>query len=157
MPGPRKTPTAELEKRGSWRAKEPSRQNEISVPLVLDIPAPPDWLESAAADIWQIVAGEIHAAGLLTNADMTICGFLCERIAQYIKLRDHKSCKQPTIVVGNKIHQNPTIKLRDEAQRDCIRIIKDLGMSPTARIGLVLSGTPKKGKPAGEISLFAKG
>jgi P27 family predicted phage terminase small subunit len=134
--GPQKTPTKTLKERGSWLAKLPERQNEISIPGLVDPPEPPDWLDSGGRDQFIRLAPVMHALGLLSFADIDAMGLYAERLAQYIELRD-SAAKQNSIIINNgRVYKNPTYSLRDEAQRDCIRLLRELGMSPTARVGL---------------------
>jgi P27 family predicted phage terminase small subunit len=135
--GPRPTPTAELAARGSHRAKEPRRRNEITIPPLLDVPVAPEWLTDAAQGHFERLAPMLHATGLLSLADVDVLSMLAERLAQYTDLRDQCAEEKPTIYneqgVGRK---NPTYSLRDEAGRDLLKLYQELGMSPTARVGL---------------------
>ena len=153
--GPQPTPTAQLEARGSWLAKLPERKRETAVAVIVDIPSAPEWLTPSAVLLWDSITREAQDGGTLSCMDLSMCGFLCERLSQYIALRDNAFSAQPVLVKDGLARTNPIIIQRNEAQRDCIRLLRELGMSPASRVGLVLA--PKKAKPAGEISLFAKG
>lgn len=146
--GPRPTPTAELARRGSHRAKEPRRRNEITIPALLDVPVPPPWLTDAATEQFQRIAPVLHATGLLSLADVDVLSLLVEKLVQYMALRDLCNKESPTIYndqgVGRK---NPSFSLRDEAGRDLLKLYQELGMSPTARVGLT-SDKQKQTTPA---------
>lgn len=143
--GPRPTPTKTLAARGSHRAKEPRRQNEISVPVLLDVPAAPGWLSEEAVVQFDRLAPVLHATGLLSFADVDVLALLAEKHVQFAMLRDQCRTEPPTIYndqgVGRK---NPTYSFRDEAGRDLLKLYQELGMSPTARVGLVV----EKEKPS---------
>ena len=151
--GPRPTPTATLAQRGSHRAKEPRRQNEITIPPLVSVPAPPEWMSKDGAKHFTRLAPVLHAAGLLSPADVDLLAMLAEKHAQYIALRNACAKEDPTIYnemgVGRK---NPSYSLRDEAQRDMLKLYQELGMSPSARVGLVVK-THEQARPENVIDI----
>ena len=154
--GPRPTPTAELAARGSHRAKEPRRRNEITIPPMVEVPAAPEWLTDAAAAHFERLAPMLHATGLLSLADVDVLSMLAERLAQYAELRDQCADEKPTIYndqgVGRK---NPTYSFRDEAGRDLLKLYQELGMSPTARVGL--TSDKREATPASLLAMETEG
>lgn len=135
--GPRPTPTAELARRGSHRAKEPRRRNEVTIPPILDVPTAPEWISDAAAVEFQRLAPMLHATGLLSLADVDVLVMLSEKLVQYTALRDQCRSEPPTIYNDDGVgRKNPTYSFRDEAGRDLLKLYQELGMSPTARVGL---------------------
>ena len=152
--GPQKTPTVELAKRGSWLAKTTERQNELEIVAPATIPAAPAWLGGPAHDIWEHIAPELHANGLLTNVDVHILGLFCARMGEYLKLADQVEQVQRG-ELDLDIQMNDLIKARDTASTDALRLGREFGSSPAARAGLVMNNPAK---PKGDIvSLFAKG
>ena len=146
-------PTKVLAAHGSWKAKTERRRNEITIPELMGVPTAPEWLTDAATGHFERLAPMLHATGLLSLADVDVLSMLAERLAQYTDLRDQCAKEQPTIYndqgVGRK---NPTYSFRDEAGRDLLKLYQELGMSPTARVGL----TTEK-KTATPASLLVEG
>lgn len=62
--GPKKTPTATLERRGSWRAKE--RAGEPEAPVGSSVPKPPKSVSGEAREIWVQIAPTLWASGRLS-------------------------------------------------------------------------------------------
>lgn len=146
--GPQPTPTATLEARNSRRAKEDKRKNEIKLPTLPQPPDAPRWLSKEAKSLFKTTAEELHRAGLLTAVDADALGAYAERLAQYIELRDEASNTSLTFENEGMIRAHPIHKMRDEAHADCLRLRRELGMSPAARVGLTID----KPKPkVGEI------
>jgi P27 family predicted phage terminase small subunit len=117
------------------------------VPVIPDPPDAPDWLSAAAVSHWERIAPTIHKFGLLTHVDVETLGMLCESIAHYVELRDHPSALHPIIDTDKGTFRNPIISQRREALADVTRLIRELGMSPAARVGLVAEKpVPKLGE-----------
>lgn len=153
--GPRPTPTATLAARGSHRAKEPRRQNEVTIPALVDVPQAPNWISEAAIEEFNRLSPMLHATGLLSLADVDTLALLAEKRVQFCELRDLCKSESPTIYNADGVgRKNPTYTFRDEASRDLLKLYQELGMSPSARVGLVT--TPKE-KPTPTTLLGVEG
>lgn len=133
--GPQPTPTNVLAERGSWIAKTDARQNEIKMPAAPAVPEPPAWLTPEGREQYDRVAANIHGYGLLATVDVDILAAYCERLSQYITLRDEAARTEYVMPNGRA---NPIHAMTAEAQRDCVRLIRELGLSPAARVGLTI-------------------
>lgn len=81
--GPKPTPTAVLEKRGSWRAVE--RDGE-PVPDGLDAPPdPPKGMTGRAAEVWRDSAARMVGIGTLTEEDLATFERYCRAYALWTK------------------------------------------------------------------------
>lgn len=80
MRGPKKTPTATLAARGSWRAN--TRPNE-PMPEPVDSMAPPSTVKGRAAKIWKSLAPRLAQSGLLTTADVHSLERYCRLLAAW--------------------------------------------------------------------------
>ena len=138
-PGPAKTPTAELAKRGSWRAKLPDREDEIQVPALRNAPDPPEWLSDGGGAIWRAHAQPAFAEGLLTALDVMAFGMMCERVADYYQRRND----------GDR-------RGADEAAKSAVSLMDKCGQTVTSRVGLPKPDV-KESKVLEARSLFAKG
>lgn len=138
--GPQKEPTAALEKRGSWRAKLPERQNEIKVAALLVAPEPPEWLTEPAKSLWREHAQPAFAEGLLTSMDVMAFGFMCQRLADYYEAK----------ALGDR-------RGMDEAAKSAIQCMDRCGMNVTSRVGLPKPESKPKGAVVEARTVFAKG
>lgn len=149
--GPQKTPTDVLKRRGSWRGKLPERQNEVKPPALKAPPAPPPWLDKASRVHFRRLAPVLIEVGLVTVADTEIVAHLCASLEQWVKLCAACENAEPVVCKDDRVWRNPVFTMRSEAHRDLIRIMRELGMSPSARAGLTLSSPDVK---AGDIVAF---
>ena len=153
--GPQKTPTDVLAQRGSWLAKRPERQNEAKVEPTPIIPACPEWVSPAGREHWQSVAHEIHACGLMTRVDVQTVGMLCDALAEYVKLRDSEDNGERCVYTSTgDARRNPIWQAVRDARADVIRLIRECGMSPASRAGMVLVQPEAK---KGEVKKFGGG
>ena len=78
--GPAPTPTAKLEKRGSWRAKtrndEPEGQSVKSA-------SPPRWISKEGKKIWKKVFPIVSNMGIMKESDITALARYCDSMARY--------------------------------------------------------------------------
>lgn len=81
--GPKPTPTAILEKRGSWRAD--AREGEPLPDPLLEVPDPPDHLSDIARRIWQESAPAMVGIGTLTTDDLRSFERYCRAFALWSK------------------------------------------------------------------------
>lgn len=153
--GPQKTPTDVLAQRGSWLAKLPERQNEAKIEPTPIIPACPDWVTDAGRDYWQMVAHDLHAVGLMTRVDVQTVGMLCDALAEYVTLRDSPD-NGDRVMFAEKgdPRRNPIWAAVKEARADVLRLIRECGMSPASRAGMVLVQPEAK---KGEVKKFGGG
>lgn len=159
MPGPRKTPTSELH---SWRAKLAERENEIKVAKPRRPPVCPKWVTGKAKDYWRDLSKGQHSAGLLTAIDVLPFGVLCTLAANADTYAEQVGDETlVTWVSGESTSErlNPLLKHRLETIKLMLRICNDMGMTPTARIGLPQpsSAESKEGKVIDSKKRFPKG
>ena len=136
--GPNKTPTEELQRRGSWRAKQPDRVNEIKLPIIDKVPPVPSWLPKEEHKEYSRVAGILAGEKLMTVADADMVAHLVAAVAPWRARCAHDTAGVPVLETETGLKRNPLIGMIMEAHRDCIRIMRELGMSPASRVGLVL-------------------
>lgn len=153
--GPQPTPTATLAARKSWRANQEKRKNEVQPVALSIVPDPPAWLTEAGAVEFRRIAPEIHPSGLLTVADIDALGAYAERLSQYVELRAAAELEPMTFENEGMIRAHPVHKMRDEAAADCVRLRRELGMSPSGRVGITTE-KPAKHK-IGEVIPKSKG
>lgn len=136
--GPKPTPTAILESRGSWRAK--TRKGE---PKSTGRPTCPDWLPERARPIWQRAADLLDEMKVLGQADenalaryaLTLTRWLeCEQfIEQYGMTQTYK--KDGRVVV----EEFPQVARASRLSDQLLKIEQQFGMTPSARVNLTPS------------------
>jgi phage terminase small subunit len=124
--GPKKTPTAILEKRGSWLAK--TRDGE---PIVdAGYPPCPDWIKGEAREIWDRIVPELVNLGVMTKLD----GFAFSRYCVYSVLWLKE--------LGNPGRTEATL---ERYSNQCMRLEQSFGLNPSARASLETHPEKDKG------------
>ena len=131
MRGPKPTPTAVLNLRGSWRGK--SRKGEPQPEVT--IPDPPAVVTGRALEEWNRMAPILQATGCLTLADVAIFTIYCQAYA------DWQDALEQIIATGGPIVRaptgfampNPYLTIRNQAAKHLLSSAAELGLSPSAR------------------------
>ena len=135
MPGPKKTPTATLKNRGSWRAD--SRRGEPAPDP--SIPDKPKWVKGKAIGIWKRAVKLLGDTGVLTSIDGFALGMYCVYLDLWVHELDKLVCErsEPSLErYANQIHKGE----------------KAFGLTPADRAGLVVE--PKKPVDDGKAKYF---
>ena len=124
MPGPKKTPTATLKKRGSWRAD--SRRGEPAPDP--SIPKKPDWVKRDQGIVyWNRAVKLLSGMGVLTSIDGWALGMYCVYLHLWVKEMSGKVRSEPDLErYANQIHKGE----------------KAFGLTPADRAGLVVEPKP---------------
>lgn len=137
MGRPRK-PTAHHKQTGYYR---PSRHGNLQLPV--EIPQAPKDLSKNALAAWEVVTQQLFAAKLVSKIDLHALRLLCESLDLYL-LASHEIRKYGVTVIqemasgAQKRVVNPAIRVRSDAWRQVVILLKQFGMSPAARTGLRL-------------------
>ncbi len=124
MPGPKKTPTKILKKRGSWRAG--SRGGEpVPDPA---IPKKPEWVTDKAALYWYRAVKLLNNMGVLAAIDGVALGMYCDFLDLYVRER----------AKGGVRSNSDLIKFADQIHKG----EKAFGLTPADRAGLVVEKKP---------------
>ena len=152
--GPRPTPTALLQLRGSKLVNKDRREREVKGPEGL--PDKPDWLDEMGQKAWDFLVPLLHQMGVLTRIDANALSRYCQLWSRWREaesfiakhglmypLKDdagQPKCFQPwpQVSIANKLAQQLT------------RLEQEFGMTPSARSRLMLA-TPVKHHPENSI------
>lgn len=151
--GPKPTPSAQLKRRGSWRADTNARE-----PMPDPSPPPVPVLSAAARRVWDALAPQLHAMGVLTSIDGNTLATYCEtwvlwraalrdvrRRGQVVELRGaspgkypkgHKSAGLPIPGPVRDVKTNPSARLLRQHADSLVRLSALLGLDPSSRRGL---------------------
>jgi P27 family predicted phage terminase small subunit len=126
--GPKRTPTAELQKRGSWRgearAKTEPRLNEHGL-------TPPEWLPKPALPIFDMIADQLRAADLDKSYFVITVAGLAYWLHRFIVASAELETESITLH-GEKggAYVNPTANAVSTAWKHVANLTAELGMSP---------------------------
>ena len=148
--GPPKTPTAILEKRGSWLAK--TREGE---PAPGGEPVAPDWLSERAGKLWSELIPMLTGIGVATQVDTN-------SLARYVTILDHwMSCVEFVRRHGmtfedqkdGSLKEFPQVSRLSRLADQLLKIEQQYGMTASSRASLAVD-TTKKSKECDGISKF---
>lgn len=148
--GPKKTPTATLKLRGSWRGN--TRPNEPQpTGAVGDCP---DWLGDYGKEKWTEIIGILQPLGLATDADRDSLARYCEAWQDFRDAMDHIAERGAELVTdkGNLI-PNPAVHRKQGALNRIDKLSDKYGLNPPARADL--GAAPEK-KTADKSRFFKK-
>ena len=137
-PGPSKTPTADLERRSSWRAN--GRGSEYQPPS--GVPECPEWLGDVGREKWvERIAVLSKTKDLITKLDGDFLALYCEAFEEFISSRQQIETEGSTCVSEKGgMYQHPAVGRKNKAI-DRMRCFGALfGMSPSDRVGLNIGG-----------------
>jgi phage terminase small subunit len=132
--GPKPTPTAILEKRGSWRAKERTAEPE-TVPF-RDVPECPQGLTGDAAAVWREDAPRMVGIGTLTAEDLRAFERYCRQFALWRKLMAQ--------VEAAEIVEETDIRALEKVNDTLRRLEAVFGKTPADRASLKLPEQPDR-------------
>jgi phage terminase small subunit len=85
------------------------------------------------SELWKVLTD----AGLVAHVDESLVRLLSERLAQYASLRDEAMGAATLLPLGSgSMAVNPILKFRDEASKDCARLMRACALTPLSRRGL---------------------
>lgn len=135
MGRPRKT-KQHHQSTGNYR---PSRHGTLNLPVEVP-PAPEDLTENAAVT-WSVVTEQLLAAGLVSRIDLHALRLLCESMDLY--LLSSEEIQHWGVTVDHELADgrvkrvvNPAVRVRSDAWRQVVILLKQFGMAPAARTGL---------------------
>lgn len=158
--GPRPTPTAILNLRGSWRGKvregEPTPEAEI--------PPAPDWLDDLGRECWDDLARRLGAQRLLTGLDRNALARYCAIWSDW-RRNQREAAKAPAVVkIRNRkgevigTQPSPLTSIRIKLGEQLVRLEREFGLTPAARVGLkVQAEAGGRGVKADDAEFFGNG
>lgn len=133
--GPKKTPTAILQQRGSWRAE--TRPNE---PQPDDSkPVCPSWITEEGKRVWRRVTPKLKKCGLLTNIDGEAFLRYCEIYALFRQAAEFIKTNGTTYVTrdgqgkATGVAQWPQVQQMLKSSESLSRLEAKFGMTPADR------------------------
>ncbi len=155
--GPRPTPTAELELRGSRQAAINKKNNEPQPEL--GAPDPPAWLEGEGLEVWNELAPQLVEMGVFTKVDGLAFARYCVLWAQWVKatmfVQKHGTT-YPLKDGNGKIKcfaQFPEVAVMNKTSLTLSRLEAEFGLTPSARtrISVQVKPAPRSNDPKEEF------
>jgi len=142
-PGRPRTPTVELNRRGSWRAKD--REGEPQYETA--IPTSPDLLDADAQAEWDRIVPELEQHGLITAVDRAALAAYCAAYSRWAAAE--RIIAAEGILTegahGGKV-KHPAVSVANEAMMMISRFCGEFGLTPASRSRVIGSGGKKKKK-----------
>ena len=160
MPGPRPKPTAQLKLTDSRIAKY-NRPGEPEPEL--GVPAKPDWLSSAAGEVWDQTIKILSNMQVLTIADGAMLSRYCVLWADWRDANDWIQQHGTTYPLRNSdggvrcFMQFPQVGIRNNAGRELRAIECEFGLSPSARTRINVDHSQGKKGSGGKSRFFSAG
>lgn len=113
------------------------------------MPGKPTWLSKPARKYWPKIAAELDRMGVLTTADGTALGLLCDVLAHYIEARDMMEEEGLTYESesregGVMIRPHPSVKIASDAWKRARAMAIEFGLTPAARAKVGGAGAGEK-------------
>lgn len=124
------TPTAILEKRGSWLAK--TRKGEPQ--FERGCPACPTWLDAEGKAEWKRLASQLDGAGVVTKPDRAALAAFCDAWADYVRAANEvrKAIAAGGMGYAEAIRQG-IVGAKAKAREALLKASDRFGLNPAAR------------------------
>lgn len=134
--GPRPTPTAILESRGSRAVKK--RKNE---PVPTGDVKCPAWLPAEAKKVWKIVVKHLEPMNILGSVDTNALARYCVLFAKWQaceKFIAENGMVRETVVKGQLTYvRYPQAGIADKLSEQLTRLEREFGMTPASRVNMI--------------------
>lgn len=137
--GPKPTPTAILNGRGSWRGKK-NKAEPVTDPTT---PTCPDWLDAQAKEYWADVAPMLTNSDVLKRIDGAALARYCQLLARWRKCEEFIQKHGDTYPIKDKagqvkgVREFPQVRRASDLSAQICRLEADFGMTPSSRSRLV--------------------
>lgn len=151
---PRK-PASQKKAQGTYR-----KDRDQSLQLSEGIPDPPGYLSPQALIHWDRMIEITRAARTLTEADGDALAMLCLSFEEYraadIIVRDEgEICRTEHTTKDGRTYkggpyQHPAVGIRTNAWKKIVRLLREFGLTPSARSGMKMTASGKEENPIAE-------
>lgn len=130
----RPTPTVLKIARGN-PGKRPLNHNEPK-PSATGATRSPAGLSPQARKRWKHVAKHLDDSGILTVLDTDALRLYCDAYARYLEANEHLQTEGMVIETRHTTKANPYVAILNTAADTMLKIMREFGMTPSARTGL---------------------
>ena len=155
--GPAKTPTKILKLRGSWHGdvrndEEPEATGKLRKP---------QWLKDDAGKLWKQVAAELTSLNLTGTIDSHMLARYCALFTRWLVcedfIREHGMTQTVETKDGSYDKEYPQVARSESLHEKLVKVERNFGMSPSARVNLVPQFNSKKEANASKDRYFKSG
>ena len=150
--GPIHTPRPILENRGA-RHLDTRRKNELTGDG--ERPRCPVRLTKEAKSCWKQLVPKLQAMGILSSVDVIVLEQLCETFARWRVASEEAAAIGDVIILRHPakdgaqgaikgMKTNPYARIRDNLNRDLLRLAQEFGMTPSARARINVDTSEKE-------------
>jgi P27 family predicted phage terminase small subunit len=112
----------------------PGKRPLATAPQVpVTLPQCPRHLHGEARKVWQRLAPQLFAAGLLTELDVTALAALCATWAIWIEAKERLASEGLEVTGPRGARPSPWIGIASRAQRDLQVLMNEFGLTPNSR------------------------
>ena len=117
-----------------------------------DLPTPPKELSKDAHEEWVRISQDLYNQGVLTKYDRAVLSIYCQLFGRWIeaeRMLKTEARKDPSnlglaiYTANGNLIQNPLVGICNKAARDCLKYGAELGLTPSARVGLIVDTSNK--------------
>lgn len=144
--GPAKTPTELALVRGERKDRINTDEPK---PSKLEV-APPDWLDEEALEVWDQLAPDLKAKGVLTSWDVEAFASWCDVVVRRRSAVEHLRSQGEVIelpvynkngeMTGTRMAKNPWTFVLNEADAQMQKYAARFGLTPSDRASLSIGG-----------------
>lgn len=158
MSGPKATPSATLNARGSWRAKARAKKGEPEIEPLHYVPECPEWIEGYAREHWDRYALRLSSTGILTALDLDTYAALCLQYGRWRDAEDKLKEVESRIQITESGYEQSAGWTTEANKRfsQYREMCTHFGMTPAAR-AKVRAEAPKEGQRLDKGRFFNKG
>jgi len=140
--GPRPTPTAILQARGSWRG-ELNKEEPVPLP---GIPICPAWLNADAKQAWDVLIPQLTSMRILSLIDTNALARYCQLWSRWIKAEQFLQKYGDTYPLKGEdgtvkcIMPFPQVAIAQKLSLALTKLEQEFGMTPSARSRIQVQG-----------------
>lgn len=133
---------------------------DMSIKMNEGIPDPPGYLSPQALTHWDRMVAACRKVRTLTEADGDALAMLCLAFEEYrsadIIVRDEgEICRVRNVSKAGEVseggaYQHPAVGIRTNAWKKIVKMLREFGLTPSARAGMKMAAHEKEENPIAE-------
>ncbi len=132
--------------KSNWLAP-PQPRRKSKAPVAPEVPEAPSWLSTDAKSLWAEHAPTWAELGALGRLDVHAAAMLCEEMAAFQRHRDAVLTEGALVQFPHFTGPNPNAKLRDDAAKRIVLLLRQCGLTRASRAGTAMQETPAQATP----------
>jgi len=143
-------PSAEHQKKGTYRADRHAGRAADAVPRLITIPAPPEYFTDGQRKKWTAICGMLKRDGMLADTYLELVERYCNCWQTWWKASQEVNKTGLTFSTeGGQIKQNPAVAIEKEMLSLMVRILNEFGYTPRSAMSIKVNPVKEDDDPAG--------